>query len=113
MTSGTRKETGSGSTWRNCLPPDGIGNLIALPLQFAPRKAGNSVFIDFDFNPYPDQWQFLSTIRRMPVEAAEEMASNAALQIVELQPEGKRPMSLDAFRNGHRWDMGMRLESLL
>jgi len=38
---------------------------------------------------------------------------DAALQIVELQPEGKRPMSLDAFRNGHRWDSGIRLESLL
>jgi hypothetical protein len=47
------------------------------PLQFAPRKAGNSVFIDSDFNPHPDQWQFLSTIRRMPVEAAEEIVAEA------------------------------------
>jgi methionyl-tRNA formyltransferase len=35
-----------------------------------------------------------------------------SLEIVELQPEGKRPMSLASFRNGHEWDAGMRLESL-
>jgi hypothetical protein len=53
------------------------GNLIALPLQFAPRKAGNSVFIDSDFRPYPDQWQFVSTIRRLPADAAEEIVADA------------------------------------
>lgn len=35
-----------------------------------------------------------------------------SLQIIELQPEGKRSMSLEAFRNGHRWGPGMRLESI-
>jgi len=35
-----------------------------------------------------------------------------AIEIVDLQPEGKRPMSLAAFRNGHRWDAGMRVESV-
>jgi methionyl-tRNA formyltransferase len=34
------------------------------------------------------------------------------LEIVELQPEGKRPMSIAAYRNGHRWEPGMRLESI-
>ena len=38
--------------------------------------------------------------------------SDGAVEIVELQPEGKRPMPLAAFRNGHRWDAGMRLESV-
>jgi superfamily II DNA or RNA helicase len=59
------------------MPKGGLGNLIALPLQFAPRKAGNSVFIDSDFRPYPDQWQFLSTIRRMPADVAEEIVAEA------------------------------------
>jgi methionyl-tRNA formyltransferase len=36
-----------------------------------------------------------------------------SLEIIELQPEGKRPMSLDAFRNGHRWQAGMRVESIV
>lgn len=39
-------------------------------------------------------------------------AAGKAIEIVELQPEGKRPMSLAAFRNGHRWDAGMRLEAV-
>jgi superfamily II DNA or RNA helicase len=59
------------------MPKGGLGNLIALPLQFAPRKAANSVFIDSDFRPYPDQWQFLSTIRRMPADVAEEIVAEA------------------------------------
>jgi methionyl-tRNA formyltransferase len=37
-------------------------------------------------------------------------ASDGALEIVELQPQGKRPMSLSAYRNGHRWEPQMRLE---
>jgi hypothetical protein len=42
-----------------------------------PRKQDNSVFIDTDFRPYPDQWQFLATIRRIPVDAAEEIVAEA------------------------------------
>jgi hypothetical protein len=47
------------------MPKGGFGNLIAMPLQNSPRKQGNSVFLDAGFNPYPDQWAFLSGIRRM------------------------------------------------
>jgi methionyl-tRNA formyltransferase len=35
-----------------------------------------------------------------------------AIEVVEVQPEGKRPMPLTAFRNGHPWEPGMRLESI-
>jgi methionyl-tRNA formyltransferase len=38
--------------------------------------------------------------------------SEGALEILELQPEGKRAMSLSAYRNGHPWEPGMRLESI-
>jgi methionyl-tRNA formyltransferase len=34
------------------------------------------------------------------------------IEIVEVQPEGKRPMPLGAYRNGHPWEPGMHLESL-
>jgi len=34
------------------------------------------------------------------------------VEIVEVQPEGKRPMTLGAYRNGHAWEPGMRVESL-
>jgi hypothetical protein len=62
---------------QDTMPKGGFGNLIALPLQRMPRKQDNSVFIDSDFRAYPDQWQFLSTIQRMPVNAAEEIVTEA------------------------------------
>jgi methionyl-tRNA formyltransferase len=39
-------------------------------------------------------------------------AGDSAVQIVEILPEGKRPMPLEAYRNGHRWEAGMHLESI-
>lgn len=38
---------------------DGIGNLIALPMQGQALKNGNSAFIDENWNAYPDQWDLL------------------------------------------------------
>ena len=35
-----------------------------------------------------------------------------ALEVVECQPEGKRPMPLADYRRGHRWQAGLRLESV-
>ena len=40
-------------------------------------------------------------------------AGDGTVEIFELQPEGKRPMSLASFRNGYPWQAGMRLESLV
>jgi methionyl-tRNA formyltransferase len=38
-------------------------------------------------------------------------AGTGAVEVVELQPEGGRVMSLVDFRNGHPWKPGMRIES--
>ena len=62
---------------QDTMPKGGFGNLIALPLQAAPRKIGNSVFIDSDFRPYPEQWGFLSTLERMPMVVAEDIVAEA------------------------------------
>jgi superfamily II DNA or RNA helicase len=62
---------------QDTMPKGGFGSLIALPLQFTPRKSGNSVFIDADLRPYPDQWEFLFTVQRMSAEAAEEIIAEA------------------------------------
>ncbi len=35
-----------------------------------------------------------------------------SVEVVEIQPEGKRPMALNDFRNGHPWQGGMRVESI-
>ena len=50
---------------QDTLPQGGFGNLIALPLQKQARAADNSVFIDDQFQPYPDQWELLSAIRKL------------------------------------------------
>jgi methionyl-tRNA formyltransferase len=39
-------------------------------------------------------------------------ASGGSVEVVEVQPEGKRPMTLAAYRNGHPWEAGTRVESL-
>ena len=59
------------------IPTGGLGNLIALPLQSEPRKNGNSVFVDSDFEPYPDQWAFLSTVKRMSADDIRRLVSDA------------------------------------
>ena len=47
------------------LPKGGFGNLVALPLQGMARQNGNSVFVDEDFSPYPDQWALLSSVTKL------------------------------------------------
>lgn len=62
------------------MPKGGFGNLIALPLQKIPRDAGNSVFLDANFNSYPDQWSLLAGLQRMASDAAEELIRQAMRQ---------------------------------
>lgn len=50
---------------QDTIPKGGFGNLIALPLQMTARKKGNSVFIDEYFKPYADQWEFLSSTKKL------------------------------------------------
>jgi hypothetical protein len=49
---------------QDTLPKGGFGNLIALPLQKRPRASDDSVFVDDDLLPWPDQWAFLSAVRK-------------------------------------------------
>ncbi len=61
---------------QDTLPRGGFGNLIALPLQRKPREQNNSVFLDSDLNPYPDQWAFLSSIQKMTLQDLECIVKN-------------------------------------
>ncbi len=65
---------------QDTVPDGGFGNLIALPLQGVPRESGNSVFIDDAFEPYDDQWAFLSALRRLTPGEAEAIVDDAARQ---------------------------------
>jgi superfamily II DNA or RNA helicase len=63
---------------QDTLPRGGFGNLIALPLQWGPRETGNSVFLTPDGDPYPDQWNFLSGLDRLPVETVETLVGEGS-----------------------------------
>ena len=62
---------------QDTLPKGGFGNLIALPLQRKPKERGNSVFVNEEFIPYPDQWAFLSLTRRMSRAEIEAIVNEA------------------------------------
>ena len=62
---------------QDTLPKGGFGNLIALPLQWMPRQNGNSLFVDDDLSPYPDQWQLLLSIRRVGADQVEWIVNDA------------------------------------
>lgn len=53
---------------QDTLSKKGFGNLIALPLQKQAAKKGNSLFVDEHFNAYPDQWIYLSNVRKLSAE---------------------------------------------
>jgi superfamily II DNA or RNA helicase len=63
---------------QDTMPKGGFGNLIALPLQREARDAGNSVFIDGAFNPWPDQWAFLAGVKRIDATLVYALADDAS-----------------------------------
>ena len=71
---------------QDIMPKGGFGNLIALPLQGAKRKEGNSVFIDENFVPYNDQWAFLSSTEKLSLEQVEsyvkQLCGNSELGVL-------------------------------
>ncbi|EMB45606.1 hypothetical protein HMPREF9729_01358 [Treponema denticola ASLM] len=50
---------------QDSIPKGGYGNLIALPLQGQAVKNKCSVFVDEDFIPFDDQWNYLSSIKKL------------------------------------------------
>lgn len=62
---------------QDVMPRGGFGNLIALPLQKGPREKGNTLFLDENLDPYPDQWAFLSSIQCMSREEVEDVVQRA------------------------------------
>ncbi len=62
---------------QDTLPRGGFGNLIALPLQHGARQMGNTVFVDDRSVPHPDQWKFLSELRRLEPATVDGIAREA------------------------------------
>ncbi len=65
---------------QDTLPERGFGNLIALPLQGAARRRGNTVFLDSGFAPHQDQWAFLSSLHRVTSEEVKAIVDAASRQ---------------------------------
>ena len=81
---------------QDTLPKGGFGNLIALPLQKKPREHSNSVFVDLDLIPYPDQWTFLSGIQKMTQSQVDIILKNIQ---DESEVTGVRPVIFDELEN--------------
>lgn len=62
---------------QDATPKGGFGNLIALPLQKAPREQGRSVFVDESFRPYADQWAYLASIQPVGADVIEQTILSA------------------------------------
>jgi superfamily II DNA or RNA helicase/very-short-patch-repair endonuclease len=86
---------------QDTMPQGGFGSLIALPLQKAARERGSSVFLDADLNPWPDQWAFLASVRRLgreqverTVQAAERQGRVLAVRLPPQDDDEREPWSV-------------------
>lgn len=70
------------------VPKGSFGNLIALPLQGVARRSHNTCFLDpASLEPWPDQWEALSSVEALSAEAAASAAS--AVGGFDLGPEAR------------------------
>ena len=69
---------------QDALPDGGLGNLVALPLQGQARRNGNSVLVDENFQPYPDQWSLLLSIQKLSEASVDDILKKHASAVVEL-----------------------------
>lgn len=79
---------------QDTMPRGGFGNLIALPLQKAARKNGNSVFVDEHFHPYRDQWGFLAQIKTLAEEEIGALVSKLChgSELGDLKQDDEEPL---------------------
>jgi methionyl-tRNA formyltransferase len=56
-----------------------------------------------------DRW----TGGEIMMQGCVQCGAGTALNVLEVQPEGRRPMPLEDYRRGHAWSPGMRLESIV
>ncbi len=87
------------------MPLGGLGNLIALPLQGRAVQKGNSVFVDEEWTPYPDQWDYLRSARRISkdfiAEKTKEWTPQGVLGVLSVSEEiseKAKPWKKESFR---------------
>lgn len=82
---------------QDTMPSGGFGNLIALPLQKQAVLRGNSLFVDENFQPYPDQWEYLSGTERISEETLKCLINKLCInsELGELYSEGSEQITFD------------------
>lgn len=96
-----------------------LGNLVALPLQGQALKAGNSAFVDENWNAFPDQWGKLfetgkltqEDVERLTLRWQTELSGNQAVSFYT-DPK-KRPKPWNRKENFSRFDVTGKLHIVL
>lgn len=65
---------------QDTLSARGFGNLIALPLQLEARRKDNTIFLDDDLIPHPDQWAYLAGLPQIEPAKVAHIGEEAARQ---------------------------------
>ena len=78
---------------QDTMPKGGLGNLIALPLQGKARKDQNTEFVNEEFVSYPDQWEYLSQVKKISSTDMDRYLSVLHIQneLGELACEEEKP----------------------
>jgi hypothetical protein len=94
---------------------EGYGNYINLPLFKADLADGKTAFIDpLRWTPYPDQWQFLSEIKKInPKEIDDIMEINNIAIIPEPEPEQKQNKKIFKVEAGPEGDINKVVDGCL
>ena len=89
---------------QDTMPKGGFGSLIALPLQRAARTIDNSVFVNDDWVPYPDQWAFLASLNRL-----DNTSFNILLHRARSENRTLLPTSADSSNPSQPWSFFLPL----
>ncbi len=80
---------------QDSLTKNGLGNLIALPLQGRALQNGNSAFVDKNWNAYPNQWKILLSKPRLSLAFIEmkikEWSKENIFEILESEDDREKP----------------------
>lgn len=89
---------------QDTMPRGGLGSLIALPLQRSARMVDNSVFVNDDWVPYPDQWAFLASLHRL-----DNTTFNILLHRARGDNRALLPTSADTVNSSQPWSFFLPL----
>lgn len=85
---------------QDCITKNGLGSLIALPLEGESRKQKNTIFLDKDLNPIPNPWNALQVTRKIDEEEITSFLANVGSAFntgqIGIKEQGKIP-SLESF----------------